>query len=80
MKLPRDLDGPDLIKALRVLAYTPTRQKGSHVRVTTQLNGEHHEVVPNHYPIAAGTLRTILRSIADHHKLTFVELMEKLDL
>ena len=60
MKLPRDLDGPDLIKALRVLGYVPTRQKGSHIRVTTQQNGEHHEVVPNHYPIAVGTLRTIL--------------------
>jgi predicted RNA binding protein YcfA (HicA-like mRNA interferase family) len=80
MKLPRDLDGPDLIKALRILGYTPTRQKGSHIRVTTQQNGEHHEVVPNHCPIAAGTLRTILRSVAAHHKLTFVELMEKLDL
>jgi predicted RNA binding protein YcfA (HicA-like mRNA interferase family) len=80
MKVPRDLDGPDLIKALRVLGYNPTRQKGSHIRVTTQQNGEHHEVIPNHYPIAVGTLRSILRSVADHHNLTVAELMEKLDL
>jgi predicted RNA binding protein YcfA (HicA-like mRNA interferase family) len=69
-----------LIKALRVLGYASTRQRGSHIRVTTQQNGEHHEVIPNHYPIAAGTLRSILRSIAAHHKLTFEQLMEKLDL
>jgi predicted RNA binding protein YcfA (HicA-like mRNA interferase family) len=80
VKLPRNLDGTDLIKALRVLGYVSTRQKGSHIRVTTQLNGEHHEVIPNHYPIAVGTLRSILKSIADHHKLTVAELMGKLDL
>ncbi len=80
MKLPRDLDGADLVKALRALGYVPTRQKGSHIRVTTQQNGEHHEVIPNHDPIATGTLRSILRSIAAHHKLTIDELREKLDL
>jgi len=80
MKLPRDLDGADLIKALRALGYAPTRQKGSHIRVTTRQNGEHHEVIPNHDPIAIGTLRSILRSVAIHHKLTIDELTEKLDL
>ena len=80
MKLPRDLDGPDLVKALRSLGYAQTRQRGSHLRVTTQQNGEHHEVIPNHFPVATGTLRSILRSIAAHHKLTIDELLEKLDL
>jgi len=36
MKLPRDVSGPDLVKALRVLGYAVDRQRGSHVRVTTQ--------------------------------------------
>jgi predicted RNA binding protein YcfA (HicA-like mRNA interferase family) len=80
MKLPRDLDGPDLIKALRVLGYASTRQKGSHIRVTTEVNGQHHEVVPNHFPVAIGTLRSILKSIAAHHDLSVEELIEKLDL
>jgi predicted RNA binding protein YcfA (HicA-like mRNA interferase family) len=80
MKLPRDLDGPDLIKALRIFGYTPNRQKGSHIRVTTEVNGQHHEVVPNHFPIAVGTLRSILRSIAAHHGMPMEELVEKLDL
>jgi len=42
MKLPRDVDGPRVVKALSVLGYEPTRQKGSHIRVTTQQGGEHH--------------------------------------
>ena len=80
MKTPRDLTGAELAKALKVLGYTITRQNGSHIRVTTQQNGEHHEVVPNHSPIKIGTLRSILRNIAQHHLISTAELMEKLDL
>jgi predicted RNA binding protein YcfA (HicA-like mRNA interferase family) len=80
MKLPRDLSGPDLVKALRALGYTVDRQKGSHVRVTTQRNGEHHEVIPNHRPIRTGTLSGILKSIAAHHGLTQEELLRLLNL
>jgi predicted RNA binding protein YcfA (HicA-like mRNA interferase family) len=46
MKLPRDVDGPRLVKALSALGYAATRQTGSHVRVTTQRDGENHEVIP----------------------------------
>lgn len=35
MKIPRDLAGSDLAKALRELGYETTRQTGSHVRLTT---------------------------------------------
>ncbi len=31
MKLPRDVSGPELVKALRVLGYALDRQRGSHV-------------------------------------------------
>jgi predicted RNA binding protein YcfA (HicA-like mRNA interferase family) len=51
MKLPRDLHGSQLVKSLRVLGYAVGRQKGSHIRVTTQQDGENHEVIPNHQPI-----------------------------
>lgn len=61
MKLPRDISAPQLIKALRSLGYGVTRQKGSHIRITTPLNGEHHEVVPAHNPIKIGTLHGILK-------------------
>jgi len=48
--------------------------------VTTQQNGENHEVVPHHHPIKTGTLSGILKRIAKHHGLTVDELLEKLDL
>jgi predicted RNA binding protein YcfA (HicA-like mRNA interferase family) len=35
MSVPRDLSGADLARALQKLGYTVTRQKGSHVRLTT---------------------------------------------
>ena len=59
---------------------TVTRQNGSHLRVTTQQGGEHHEVVPNHSPVKLGTLKSILRSVATHHRMGMAELMEALDL
>ena len=78
MKLPRDVSGPELVKALRVLGYVLDRQRGSHVRVTTQRDGEHHEAIPN--PIKVGTLSGILKSVATHHGLTGEELIRQLGL
>ena len=46
MKLPRNVSGATLQAALRRLGYDTVRQRGSHVRITTQINGEHHEVIP----------------------------------
>ncbi len=80
MKLPRDVSGPQLVKALRILGYNVTRQKGSHVRVTTPRNGEHHEVVPHHQPIKTGTLSGILKSVAAHHRMYVEELVRLLGL
>ena len=80
MKLPRDLDGPHLVKALGILGYQATRQSGSHIRVTTQRDGENHEVIPNHHPIKTGTLSGILKHIAAHHKVTVEDLLKMLDL
>lgn len=80
MTLPRDVSGETLERALRRLGYVVTRQRGSHVRVTTQLNGEHHEVVPRHRPIRVKTLSSILKSVAAHHDLTVESLLEQLDL
>jgi predicted RNA binding protein YcfA (HicA-like mRNA interferase family) len=45
MRLPRDLDGVDLVKALRSCGYELTRQTGSHMRLTASVNGEHHVTV-----------------------------------
>lgn len=80
MRLPRDVEPKALVRALNVLGYQPTRQTGSHIRITTQVGGEHHEVIPNHKPIKIGTLQSILSSIANHHGMTVDELLEKLRL
>ena len=80
MRLPRDVRGSDLVRALRSLGYQPTRRRGSHVRLTTQVNGEHHEVIPMHYPVKVKTLSSILKSVASHHDLSVEELLERLDL
>lgn len=80
MKTPRNVSGPDLVKALRVLGYERYRQDGSHIRLTTQLDGEFHVTVPNHKPVKIGTLSSILKLVAAHHKLSWEALLEKLDL
>jgi len=78
--LPRDVSADTLVKTLRQLGYAVTRQKGSHVRVTTQLGGEHHEVIPHHDPIRVGTLHSILKSVAQHHQMSIEELVRRLEL
>jgi len=78
MKLPRDLSGEVLAKAPEKLGYTVNRQTGSHIRLTTQENGEHHITIPNHSPIKIGTLSAILRDIENHFDVTREELLTQL--
>ena len=75
MKIPRDLSGEQLIRLLRKLDYRIVRQKGSHIRLTTDEPSEHHLTVPNHDPIKLGTLNGILSDIAEHKQLTKEELL-----
>ena len=78
MKLPRDLDGEKLAKLLRKFGYEITRQTGSHMRLTTHLNGEHHITIPKHRPLKLGTLNSILKDVAEHLGISKKELMEEL--
>ena len=79
MKIPRDINGSDLIRSLRVLGYEYVRQDGSHIRLTTSVNGTHHVTIPNHRPLKTGTLLGgVLKPVAAHHKITVEELLEKL--
>lgn len=48
--------------------------------MTTMEGGQHHEAIPNHRPIKAGTLHGILKSIATHHDVTVESLLQELDL
>lgn len=78
MKLPRDIDGIELAKALTKLGYRITRQTGSHIRLTTFANGEHHITIPAHNPLKIGTLAAIFTDIQAHFKLTRDELLKRL--
>jgi predicted RNA binding protein YcfA (HicA-like mRNA interferase family) len=72
--IPKDITGKELIKRLKVLGYIPIRQNGSHIRVQTEEKGKHSETIPNHDPMRQGTLRKILKNIANHFDLTLDEL------
>ncbi len=78
MKLPRDLSGVDLAKALVRLGYKVTRQTGSHLRLTRDGTKQHHVTVPAHDPLKIGTLSAILGDIADHMEVSREELLERL--
>jgi predicted RNA binding protein YcfA (HicA-like mRNA interferase family) len=78
MKLPRDLTGIQLVKRLEVLGYQTTRQTGSHIRVTTSQNGQHHLTIPAHNPLKTGTLSAILNDVALHFNTSREELLNRL--
>ena len=78
MKLPRDISGVQLAKSLSIYGYEMTRQAGSHIRLTTTENGEHSITIPAHDPIKIGTLAAILAGVANHHKISRTELLNRL--
>jgi predicted RNA binding protein YcfA (HicA-like mRNA interferase family) len=78
MKLPRNISGADLVKALKSLGYEVTRQTGSHMRLTTIEGGEHHVTIPQHDPLRVGTMAGILNDVAEHFGLSRDELMRKI--
>jgi predicted RNA binding protein YcfA (HicA-like mRNA interferase family) len=69
MKLPRDVSAHDLVRQLAKLGYSVTRQKGSHLRLSTEMNGPHSITVPNHDPLKVGTLNGILKEVASQFDL-----------
>jgi predicted RNA binding protein YcfA (HicA-like mRNA interferase family) len=77
-RLPRDVSGQELAKLLEVFGYAVTRQKGSHLRLTTFQDGEHHVTVPDHHSLRAGTLSGILKDVAEHMGLTRDVVVEQL--
>jgi predicted RNA binding protein YcfA (HicA-like mRNA interferase family) len=72
------INAPQLIKAVRKLGYEPSRQTGSHIRLTTLQNGQHYITIPNHKPLKTGTLNAILSDIAQHFEISKQELIERI--
>jgi len=66
MKLLRDVYGMKLSKLLMKFGYEISRQTGSHIRLTTQMKGEHHITIPCHQTLKVGTLSSVLKDIAAH--------------
>ncbi len=78
MKLPRDLDAAELIKALARLGYKPVRQTGSHIRLQCD-DPVHAITIPNHRPLRVGTLAAIITDVAAQQNMdraTLIKLMQ----
>ena len=78
MKLPRDLSGTEVAKALGRIGYRVSRQTGSHIRLTTDLPTQHHVTIPAHDPLKLGTLSAILGGVAAHQKIDRDILLDRL--
>ncbi|MCY2931558.1 MAG: type II toxin-antitoxin system HicA family toxin [Planctomycetota bacterium] len=79
-RLPRDVTGAALARALGKLGYVVVRQTGSHIRLTRESPSEHHLTIPNHDPIKIGTLSAILRDVAGQVGISREQLIETLSL
>lgn len=78
--LPRDLSGDALIRLLRRrYAYRVVRQRGSHIRLATNIRGPEHQVsIPRHSQLKVGTLHAILSRVAAYLEISQDELRRQL--
>lgn len=58
-KLPTDLSGRELVRALEKIGFVVQRQRGSHI-VLRRENPFSRVTIPNHRALRPGTLRSIL--------------------
>jgi len=58
VKLPRDVSGGEVVRALRRLGFQVVRQEGSHIRMS---KGSVRLTVPNDKNILPKTLQSVLR-------------------
>jgi predicted RNA binding protein YcfA (HicA-like mRNA interferase family) len=79
MKLPRDLSGSDLIKALcRDWGYQVVHQVGSHVILQAIEPSSQRIAIPAHSSLRVGTLNGILRAVAKHKGVSREDLLASL--
>ncbi len=77
-RLPRDVTGEQLVKALQRLGYSVLRQTGSHIRMSSGRGGHDKLTIPFHKPLKVGTLSGILDEVAAQTGLTPDQLLETL--
>jgi len=75
MKRPRDVSTKQLIRALKKYGYAPTRQTGSHIRLTTDRGGQHHITVPQKRQLTIGKINAVLWEMVRHHGVIRSELV-----
>ena len=67
MKIPRDLSGRAVVKALcKHWGYRHVHQEGSHIILQTDKPSPQRIPVPDHTALRIGTLNSILRLVATH--------------
>ena len=78
-KIPRDINGKELVKILGKLGYKEIRRTSSHIRLAANISNKltHHITIPDHDPIKIGTLNNIISDLADNLKIEKKELAEK---
>lgn len=79
MKIPRDLSGRELVRALcKHWDYRVVNQVGSHIILQTETPGHQRISVPDHSPLRVGTLNAILRQVAEHKGITREDILDTL--
>ncbi len=78
MRRPRNISSKQLIRKLRMYGYEPTRQSGSHIRLTTEKNGQHHITIPAQKQLAIGKITSILWEMVRHFNIPRPELVKQL--
>ncbi len=77
MKIPRDLSGRDVVKALcRHWEYRQVHQEGSHIILETLTPARQRVVVQDHRHVRIGTLNSILRQVSAHKKVSKQEVLD----
>jgi len=66
MKKPRDLSTDELIRRLKNFGYRPTRQTGSHIRLTTERHGQHHITLPHKRQLTIGKINAVVWEMVRH--------------
>jgi predicted RNA binding protein YcfA (HicA-like mRNA interferase family) len=79
MKVPRDLNGAQLVKVLcRDWNYRVVHQEGSHIILQTDAPSHQRLSVPNHNPLRVGTLNSIIRAVSLHKRIERQQLLDAL--
>jgi predicted RNA binding protein YcfA (HicA-like mRNA interferase family) len=79
MKIPRDVSGLALVRALcRDWGYTEVNQVGSHIILQTREPSSHRLAIPAHKVVRIGTLNSIIRDVARHKGVDRQTILESL--